>query len=245
MFGPVLHVVRYDADRFDRVLQSIERLVAKLVESGEELQALGRDAEKRRDDREARQRYLEAERRFEQAVRIWRFVESRTPLERTLKRSVGYLLFDELMGSGADAPAREVLAELIEIARRFEAREEAPSSYRLAEEFGATDHQMLGVLRRLEDMQLVKEIGGDWTGFVPGGDPDRITVDEVIRCIEGAERRVPDGPPDDPATTAIAGLFSTLDGCTRDAMGSQSIGRMVRELYGTAAPSRAADPVPG
>jgi DNA-binding IscR family transcriptional regulator len=100
---------------------------------------------------------------------------------------------------------------------------------------------MLGVLRRLEDVQLVKEIGGDWTGFVPGGDPDRITVDEVIRCIEGAERRLPDGALSDPAAQAISRLFGTLNDCTREAMGSQSIGRIVRELYGPAAPSRATD----
>src|SRR5438270_12257874 len=73
---------------------------------------------------------------------------------------------------------------LIEIARRFDRREEAPSSYRLAEQFGTTDAQMLRILRKLEDAQLVKEIGGDWAGFVPGCDPNRITIVEIVSQVE-------------------------------------------------------------
>ena len=80
------------------------------------------------------------------------------------------------------------LRALIEVARRFDRREDAPSSYRLAEQFGCTDAQMLRILRKLEDSQLVKEIGGDWTGYVPGCDPDRITVEEVVLHLEGAAR---------------------------------------------------------
>src|SRR6266480_1914029 len=59
------------------------------------------------------------------------------------------------------------LRAILEISRRFEKREAAPSSYRLAEQFGARDTQMLRVLQRLEDEKIVNEIGGDWTGFVP------------------------------------------------------------------------------
>src|SRR5439155_20015928 len=43
------------------------------------------------------------------------------------------------------------LRALVEISRRFDRREDAPSSYRLAEQFGTTDSQMMRVLRRLED----------------------------------------------------------------------------------------------
>jgi membrane protein len=128
---------------------------------------------------------------------------------------------------------------LVEISRRFEARDEAPSSYRLAEEFGATDSQMLSVLRRMEDLQLVKEIGGDWTGFVPGGDPDRITVEEVVRSIEGPERLVPETA--DPAASAIARVLSSMEECTRETLGTWTIGRLVREVYGQTAPSRFSD----
>src|SRR5205085_6212227 len=52
------------------------------------------------------------------------------------------------------------LRALIEIARRFEKREEPPSSYRLAEEFSATDAQMLRVLRRMEASKPVNVVGG-------------------------------------------------------------------------------------
>src|ERR1051325_5548407 len=60
------------------------------------------------------------------------------------------------------------LRGMIEISRRFERREEAPSSYRLAEQFGTTDQQMLRVLHRLEDAKLVKGVGGEWMGYLPG-----------------------------------------------------------------------------
>src|SRR5205085_6397200 len=129
------------------------------------------------------------------------------------------------------------LRALIEIARRFDKREEAPSSYRLAEQFGTTDPQMLRVLRRLEDAQLVKEIGGEWAGFVPGCDPDRISVEEVIQQIEGSRRQVPDiAKPDDGERAAIRTMFAKLTDTTRVALDQMTIGRLVRELYAPRSP---------
>jgi membrane protein len=124
------------------------------------------------------------------------------------------------------------LRAMIEIARRFDKREEAPSSYRLAELSGTTDAQMLRVLRRLEDAKLVKEIGGEWTGFVPGCDPDRITVEEIIQQIEGSRRVVPDiAKPDDGEREAIHALFARLTESTRATLNEITIGRLVRELF--------------
>jgi membrane protein len=129
------------------------------------------------------------------------------------------------------------LRALIEIARRFDKREEAPSSYRLAEQFGTTDPQMLRVLRHLQDAQLVKEIGGEWAGFVPGCDPDRISVEEVIQQIEGSRRQVPDiAKPDDGEREAIRMMFAKLTDSTRVALDQMTIGRLVRELYAPRSP---------
>jgi membrane protein len=137
------------------------------------------------------------------------------------------------------------LRALIEIARRFDRREEAPSSYRLAEQFGTTDSQMLRVLRKLEDAQLVKEIGGDWTGFVPGCDPDRITIEEVVAQVEGLKRDVPEIHMEDRERAVIGNLFTKLSTCMNNALDHHSIGALVRELYGERMPSRAGDvPVP-
>jgi len=133
------------------------------------------------------------------------------------------------------------LRALIEIARRFDRREEAPSSYRLAEQFGTTDSQMLRVLRRLEDAQLVKEIGGDWAGFVPGCDPDRITIEEVVAQVEGLKRDVPEIHMEDNERTVIGDLFTKLSTCLNSALDHHTIGQLVRELYGVRAPSRATD----
>lgn len=123
------------------------------------------------------------------------------------------------------------LRALIEISRRFDRREEPPSAYRLAEQFGTTDSQMLRVLRRLEDGKLVAQTGGDWVGFVPACDPDRISVEEVVAQMEGVMRLVPDIGPDDSERAVVGALFQTLNSCTSEALNRMSIGRLVRELY--------------
>ena len=120
---------------------------------------------------------------------------------------------------------------MIEVARRFDRREDAPSSYRLAEQFGTTDGQMMRVLRKLEDAKLVAPTGGDWIGYVPATDPDRITVDEVVTHLEGVQRLLPDLGPDDHERAAVGALFQRLNSCTAEALDRISIGRLVRELY--------------
>ena len=123
------------------------------------------------------------------------------------------------------------LRGLIEIARRFDRREEAPSTYRLAEQFGTTDSQMLRVMCKLEDAKLVSPIGGDWTGYVPACDPDRISIQEVITQMEGVLRLLPDIGPDDRERAAVGEIFTNLNNCTAAALDQLSIGRLVRELY--------------
>ena len=123
------------------------------------------------------------------------------------------------------------LRALVEIARRFDRREEPPSAYRLAEQFGTTDSQMMRVLRKLEDGKLVAQTGGEWLGFVPACDPDRIAVEEVVAQMEGVMRMLPDIGPDDRERAALGQLFTTLNTCTTAALDRMSIGRMVRELY--------------
>ena len=133
------------------------------------------------------------------------------------------------------------LRALIEISRRFDRREEAPSSYRLAEQFGTTDSQMLRVLRRLQESQLVKETGGEWAGFVPGCDPDRITVEEIVGMIEGLRREMPEIHMEDRERAAVGDLFARLSTSLSNALDHQTIGQLVRELYGQRAPSRGED----
>jgi DNA-binding IscR family transcriptional regulator len=100
---------------------------------------------------------------------------------------------------------------------------------------------MMRVLRRLEDLKLVKEIGGDWAGFVPGCDPDRISVEEVVLQIEGVQRVLPDLGPDDRERKAIGELFSRMADATRSALNHLTIGQLVREWYTPRAPSRIED----
>ncbi|MFN2237869.1 MAG: YhjD/YihY/BrkB family envelope integrity protein [Thermoanaerobaculia bacterium] len=130
---------------------------------------------------------------------------------------------------------------LIEITRRFEQREEPLSSYRLAELFKSTDVQMARVLKKLEEARLVRSISGEWTGYVPGCDPDRISVEEVVLHMEGGGREVPPGDPGDGPRESVIGVFQTVRNCTHEALGRRSIGQIVRDLYGDRRPSRAAD----
>lgn len=129
---------------------------------------------------------------------------------------------------------------MIEIAIRFERREPPPSSYRLAEELGTTDPQMERVLRQLERAGLANEIAGEWPGWVPGGDPDRIGVEEVLDAIDGTKRAVP-ADRQEPAGLEVAELFHFLDNCTSEALRDRSVGRLVRHLRGEPPPSRASD----
>ncbi|HYH06656.1 MAG TPA: YhjD/YihY/BrkB family envelope integrity protein [Thermoanaerobaculia bacterium] len=123
------------------------------------------------------------------------------------------------------------LRALIEIARRFDRREEPPSTYRLAEHFGTTDSQMLRVLRKLEDGKLVAPIGGEWIGYVPACDPDRISVEEVVTRMEGVLRVLPAIGVEDNERVAVGEIFTRLNECTAATLDHMSIGRLVRELY--------------
>jgi membrane protein len=144
----------------------------------------------------------------------------------------------------ADEPKYDLyfaIRSLIEIARRFDRREDAPSSYRLAEQFGSTDSQMSRILCRLEGAQLVKQVGGDWAGFVPGCDPDRITIEEVVMHMEGGQRAIPEGVPQDGERTMLTGLYDRLSASASSALNRMTIGQLVRELYALRAPSRIED----
>ncbi len=133
------------------------------------------------------------------------------------------------------------LRALIEIARRFDRREEAPSAYGLAEQLGTTDSQMIRVLRKLGEAQLVKETGGDLAGFVPGCDPDRIAVEEIVAQIEGLRHELPESNTDDRARATIDDLFARLTTSLSNALDHRTIGQLVREVYGLRAPSRQGD----
>ena len=123
------------------------------------------------------------------------------------------------------------LRAMVEIARRFEKREEAPSSYRMAEQFAATDAQMLRVLRKLEDSRLVNVVGGEYPGFVPGCDADRISVEEVVHHVEGDQRALPPPATEEREHDAVAYLFERLDSCVADGLNRLTIGQMVHDLY--------------
>jgi membrane protein len=123
------------------------------------------------------------------------------------------------------------LRGLVEVARRFDRREDPPSAYRMAEAFGTTDSQMFRVMRKLEDVKLVKTTGGDWIGYVPGCDPDRISVEEVVTTMEGSRRVVPDVTTGDEESLAIDAIFTRLNDCTTAALDRMTVGRLVRELY--------------
>lgn len=134
----------------------------------------------------------------------------------------------------ADEPRYDVyfaLRALIEIARRFDRREDLPSAYRLAEQFGTTDPQMMRVMSKLEDAKLVKEVGGDYAGFLPACDPDRITVEEVVMQIEGGKRDMPELERESEERLLIRELMERMNTCMISALNRVTIGQLVRQLY--------------
>jgi membrane protein len=134
----------------------------------------------------------------------------------------------------ADEPRFDVyfaLRALIEISRRFDRREDLPSSYRLAEQFGTTDPQMLRVMQKLEDAKLVKVVGGEYPGYLPACDPDRITVEEVVMQVEGARRDTPELEADSEERRLIIDLMARLNVCLTSALNHTTIGQIVRQLY--------------
>src|SRR5688500_20079745 len=94
---------------------------------------------------------------------------------------------------------------------------------------------MLRVMRKLEDAKLVSPIGGEWIGYVPACDPDRISVDEVITQMEGVLRLIPNtglvDSAQDRERTVIGEIFMNLNSCTAASLDHMSVGRLVRELY--------------
>ncbi|HEY2091476.1 MAG TPA: YhjD/YihY/BrkB family envelope integrity protein [Thermoanaerobaculia bacterium] len=140
-----------------------------------------------------------------------------------------------------DEPRYDVyyaLRALIEVCRRFDRREDIPSSYRLAEQFGTTDPQMLRVMRKLEDAKLVKVVGGDYPGYLPACDPDRITVEEVVMQVEGARRDMPELESDSEERRLIRELMDRLNVCLTSALDRTTVGQIVRQLYSPRAARR-------
>lgn len=121
------------------------------------------------------------------------------------------------------------LRALVEIVRRFAERQDAPSSYRLAQHVNATDDQMLRILRTLEDARVVKEIGGDWTGWVPGGDPESISVSEVIAVVEQHTTALPDDEPRDDVRSMLGQILDEHERCRVDALGNVSLAQLARQ----------------
>jgi len=134
----------------------------------------------------------------------------------------------------ADEPRYDVyfaLRALIEIARRFDRREDLPSVYRLAEQFGTTDPQMMRVMSKLEDAKLVKVVGGDYPGFLPACDPDRISVEEVVMQIEGGKRELPEMEREGDERQMIRDLMERMNVSMASALNRVTIGQLVRQLY--------------
>lgn len=128
------------------------------------------------------------------------------------------------------------LLALGKIVRRYRCREAAPRADQLAEELGATDDQILVILRRLEEANIVRELAGS-DGWFPAADPDGIRLEEVVRELEdGGHRKVPSFSDDAGGETAVKQLLESIDSSTASALGERRLGDLVREIYGEGDP---------
>ncbi|HEX3109167.1 MAG TPA: hypothetical protein VHU41_08730, partial [Thermoanaerobaculia bacterium] len=77
----------------------------------------------------------------------------------------------------------------------------------------------------------VKVVGGEYPGYLPACDPDRITVEEVVLQVEGARRDTPELEADSEERRLIIDLMARLNVCLTSALNHTSIGQIVRQLY--------------
>lgn len=134
------------------------------------------------------------------------------------------------------------LLALGKIVRRYRCREAAPRADQLAEELGATDDQMLAILRRLEEAHIVRELSGSFNGWFPAADPDGIRLEEVVRELEdGGHRKVPSFSGDEAGEVAVQQLLGSIDLSTASALGDRRLGDLVREIYGDSDPGPVED----
>lgn len=136
------------------------------------------------------------------------------------------------------------LLVLGKIVRRYMCRESAPRAEQLADELGATDEQIVAILHRLEDANIVRELSGTFNGWIPAADPDGIRLEEVIRELEdGGHRKVPSYSGEEEGEEAVRRLLGSLDSASSDALGDRRLGDLVREVYGESNPPPAEEAV--
>jgi len=134
------------------------------------------------------------------------------------------------------------LLALSRVVRRYKCRQQAPRADQLADELGATDTQMNAILRRLEDANIVRELSGAFSGWMPAGDPDGIRLEEVVRELEdGGHRKVPAFVGESEGETPVRQLLESLDSSSTAALGDRRLGDLVREIYGESDPPPAED----
>ncbi len=129
------------------------------------------------------------------------------------------------------------LLALARIIRCYQCREAAPRTEQLAEELGATDDQIIAILRRLDDADIVREISGAFVGWMPAGDPDGILLEEVMRELEdGGHRRVPSFLEHARGDAEVKQVLESLVEADAGALGDRNLGDLVREIYGESLP---------
>jgi membrane protein len=129
------------------------------------------------------------------------------------------------------------LLALGRIVRRYRCRDAAPRTEQLAHDLGATDEQIVSILRRLEEANIVRELSDPFTGWLPASDPDGIRLEEVMRELEnGGHRRVPAISGDEPGEAIVRELLGSLDSASAAALGERRLGDLVREIYGDSDP---------
>ena len=109
------------------------------------------------------------------------------------------------------------------VVARFHARATPPTMAQLAEEVGV----MAPVVRRMieflvaQRLLLETPVEGD-TGFVPGPDPERLTVADLARALwqaEGVEPQIATGAMDD----ALTPLLERAESASQEALGSVAL----------------------
>jgi membrane protein len=133
-----------------------------------------------------------------------------------------------------DEPGYDVyfgLLALVEIVTRYQARDAAPRAEEIADDLGATDGQIRSILRRLESANIVRELTGEFSGWLPAGDPAEIRLREVMGELEGGgRRRIPPRAVETPGSHGVRELLETLDTASSEALGDRRLCDLVSQV---------------
>jgi membrane protein len=112
------------------------------------------------------------------------------------------------------------------IGQQFHSASKAPSALELAESFGLSLRFVSQVLGRLQQADLVREVGDPQSGFVPARPLDQISAHDILEALRRGGGAEPVTSPDE-ARVVIQDEFAQIEQAEREVAGSITLQSLV------------------